>query len=55
MKLINQTLIEEFAIQHSDAVKALNKWLKTIKDAKWEKHADLKQMFPSADYIGNSR
>jgi mRNA interferase HigB len=55
MKVINQTKIEEFVALHQDAVRAMNKWLKTIKDAKWEKHADLKQMFPSADYVGNSR
>ena len=55
MKVINQSKIAEFASQHADAVRALNNWLKTIKEAKWEKHADLKQIFPSADYVGNSR
>lgn len=55
MKVINQLKIQEFATQHADVVKALNNWLKIIKEAKWEKHADLKQTFPSADYVGNSR
>lgn len=37
MKVINQSKIAEFASQPFDAVKALNNWLKTIKEAKWEK------------------
>lgn len=55
MKVVNQYKIQEFATKHADALKALNNWLKIMKEAKWEKHADLKQTFPSADYVGNSR
>ena len=37
MRVINQSKIAEFVSQHADVVKALNNWLKTIKEAKWEK------------------
>jgi len=55
MIVINQTRIEEFALLHPDAVKALNNWLEILKEARWTKHTDLKQAFPTADYVGNSR
>lgn len=33
----------------------MNQWLETVKKVEWGKHADLKQIFPSADYVGNKR
>lgn len=33
----------------------LNRWIETVQEAKWKNHADLKKMFPSADYIKNGR
>ena len=40
---------------HANAVKPLNKWVEDVKAARWTSHADLKQKFPSADYVKNGR
>ena len=39
----------------AQAAKPLNKWIETIKAATWKNHSELKQMFPSADYVKNGR
>lgn len=55
MKIIGSEKISHFAAVHPDAAAALIKWLNQVEAALWRHHADLKQMFPSADYVGNSR
>ena len=46
---------EEFADLHPDAKGALERWCAIVKAATWKHHADLKKVFPSADYVGNNR
>lgn len=55
MKILFPEKIEEFAIHHPDAKEALERWSDIISKANWRHHADLKQDFPSADYVGNNR
>ena len=55
MNIIYPERIEEFAESHPDAKPALERWCTILKAAKWKHHADLKQDFPSADYVGNNR
>lgn len=55
MRIFNKDYLEDFAKKHADSKTALNRWIQSIEEAKWENHAELKQMFPSADYVGNSR
>lgn len=55
MKLRNKEILEEFVIKHSDSKNAINRWIAIIEEASWNNHSDLKNEFPTADYVGNSR
>lgn len=55
MIIANKELLNDFVQRHASAAKPLNRWIADVQEAKWTKHADLKQMFPSADYVKNGR
>ena len=55
MIIANKELLDDFVQSHANAVKPLNKWVEEVKAAHWTSHADLKQKFPSADYVKNGR
>lgn len=55
MIISNQTLLSDFVQRYSGAAKPLNKWIKDVKEANWKSHAELKQMYPTADYVKNGR
>ena len=55
MILANKELLDYFVQTHAQAAKPLNKWVEEVKAAQWKNHAELKKMFPSADYVKNGR
>lgn len=55
MIIANKELLNDFVQSHAHAAKPLNKWITDVQNATWTKHADLKRMFPSADYVKNGR
>jgi mRNA interferase HigB len=55
MRIINQGRLADFAVNHVDSVKALNKWAKTLSISNFKQPRDLLKEFPSADYVGNDR
>lgn len=55
MRILNKDLIENFTIRHADSKTALNRWIQFMEEANCKTHAELKQLFPSVDYVGNSR
>ena len=55
MIIANKELLDVFVQSHANAVKPLNKWIEDVMAAQWDSHADLKRMFPSADYVKNGR
>lgn len=55
MQIANKELLDDFVQTHANAVKPLNKWVNDVLAAHWKSHADLKQTFPSADYVKNGR
>ncbi len=55
MIILNKKLLDEFAYKHADIRSALQKWIDIIEEAQWISHIDLKEDFPSADYVGNER
>ena len=52
--LIRKETIETFAGQYAQSRTALNEWLAKVKNADWEKPADIQATFRSADLLGNS-
>lgn len=55
MFIANKVLLDDFVQSHASAASPLNKWIERVRAAQWKSHADLKQMFPSADYVKNGR
>lgn len=55
MIVANKTLLNDFVQTHAQSAKALNKWLTEVESAQWKSHAELKQTFPSVDYVKNGR
>lgn len=55
MKITNKIELDAFMDKHADTVKPINKWLETFENADFKNHNQLKAIFPSADYVGNSR
>jgi len=55
MRILFPEKIEEFERSHPDAREALERWSSILSNAQWKHHAELKQDFPSADYVGNNR
>lgn len=55
MQLFNKPEIERFIVKHAVTRNALRRWVNMVEEADWKNHNDLKQTFPSADYVGNAR
>ena len=55
MIVANKELLDNFVQMHAQAAKPLNKWFEIVQAAQWKNHAELKAMFPSADYVKNGR
>ena len=55
MIISNKVLLDDFVQSHAQSASPLNKWVERVKAAAWKSHAELKQSFPSADYVKNGR
>ena len=55
MRVVAKKALVEFYTEHSDAKTALEEWYEKTQKAEWETFADVRQMFNSADSIGNNR
>ena len=55
MKILKFKLLKDFARKHPDAADPLMRWAEFVEKTEWKSHAELKQAFPSADYVGNYR
>lgn len=55
MVIISYGTIKDFFDNHTDAKDALNNWYRIVSKADWSSYHDLKQMFNSADAVGNDR
>lgn len=55
MIIANKEILDDFVQTHAQAAQPLNKWVEVVKAAEWKNHAELKKMFPSADYVKNGR
>jgi mRNA interferase HigB len=55
MKLANKPILLDFVKKHTDTISAVNKWIDIIESNDFGSHNELKHVFPTADYVGNSR
>ena len=55
MKIANKSILTSFMRKHTDTVGSLNRWLELVEHNDISNHNELKSIFPTADYVGNSR
>ena len=55
MQIFGKREIERFIAKHTIAKNALENWIEIVESSEWKSHAELKQTFPSVDYIGNAK
>lgn len=53
--IAKKRLIDYWSAGNANAELPLRSWYKWVESARWENHNQLKEDFPSADYIGNNR
>lgn len=52
MRLIGLNHVEEFKLKHPGSRSALDRWVRLIRENDFKSIAELKRVFPSADYAG---
>jgi len=55
MFILGKIKIERFIAKHTITKNALENWINVVESSEWKNHAELKQTFPSADYVGNAK
>jgi len=55
MQIFGKIKIDQFISKHAITKNALEYWIEVVESSKWKNHAELKQTFPSADYVGEAR
>jgi mRNA interferase HigB len=55
MQIFGKREIEQFIVKHAITQHVLENWVNTVESSNWKSHAELKQTFPSADYIGAAK
>jgi mRNA interferase HigB len=55
MQIFGKREIEQFIVKHAIAKHALENWVDKVESSEWKSHVELKQTFPTADYIGNAK
>jgi mRNA interferase HigB len=52
MRIIKRGALVQFWQKHADAKASLESWYAVMREADWKTPADLKQVYPSADFVG---
>ena len=55
MRIIARRIIEEFEVDHPDAITSLETWFKLSKGKKWSRPADIKNDQATASNLANNR
>jgi mRNA interferase HigB len=55
MVIITRKTLQLFGESHSNVIDALNQWYMRAKLSDWSNFNDIKEDFPSCDYVGNDR
>ena len=53
MHVISYKKIRDFCAKHDDATSSLNRWYRIVKHETFQMFADVRQLFPSADQVGD--
>lgn len=55
MTITNKNVLDDFTDKHADTRSPINKWVEIVENSDFRNHNELKDVFPLADYVGNSR
>jgi mRNA interferase HigB len=55
MHIITRTRLTEFGARHADALQPLLDWERIVRRKRYAKPADVRNDFPSVDFISNDR
>ncbi|GHT42711.1 hypothetical protein AGMMS49965_14860 [Bacteroidia bacterium] len=55
MKVLNKALLDRFATKHADSLNAIERWIGVLELSDVANHNELKELFPSVDYVGKNR
>jgi mRNA interferase HigB len=55
MTISGKSIVDDFVLKHAQSRNSFTKWLAEIEKLFPTNHNELKQIFPSADYVGNKR
>ncbi len=51
--LIKEKTIEKFVSDHGRSAPSFDEWLRKLKGANWHSPADIRENYPTADFLGN--
>lgn len=52
MRVIKRGALQVFWREHSDAKSSLESWYAVVRKAEWKTPAELKRVYPNADFVG---
>ena len=52
MRIIKRGALEQFWRAHRDSQASLEAWYAVVRSARWKTSAELKRVYPSADFVG---
>ncbi|MEO1096435.1 MAG: type II toxin-antitoxin system HigB family toxin [Bacteroidota bacterium] len=55
MRVVSKKRLVDFYSHHASSKTALEVWYQKVSKTSWDSLNDLKQDYPSADYVGNNR
>ena len=55
MRVVSKKRLVDFYSHHASSKTALEVWCQKVSKTSWDSLNDLKQDYPSADYVGNNR
>lgn len=55
MKVVGRNKLDDFKAKHADAAKALDAWVREVRDAQWRTPHDVKARYPKASTMGAHR
>lgn len=53
MRIVSHKKLQDYYQEHNDAEVPLQRWYQIVEQADWTGINDIKNDFPSADYVGN--
>lgn len=55
MRIVGMPKLDDFAKAHGDVRGPLNAWRKEVERAEWRTTQDIRERFPSADFLAGNR